>query len=160
VASTMLEPYLEAFAEFVRTIEFHPPEIPYVSNLTGKWIRPEEAQDPDYWVRHLRQTVRFSDGMQVLARDAGRIFLEVGPGTTLSSLARQHLEKALPRRYCPRSVIPGPGIGCRISPGTLGRLAWRRDGGTVSTRMRNATVLLCLPILPTRHAGQSQEAIC
>ena len=92
--STMLEPYLTAFAEFVRTIKFHPPELPYVSNLTGEWVRPEDAQDPDYWVRHLRQTVRFSDGMKMLARESGRVFLEVGPGTTLSSLARQHLEKA------------------------------------------------------------------
>jgi acyl transferase domain-containing protein/thioesterase domain-containing protein len=124
--SSMLEPYLAAFAEFVRTIDLHPPGIPYMSNLTGRWVRPEDAQDPDYWVRHLRQTVRFSDGMKVLAREPGRVFLEVGPGTTLSSLARQHLEKVTAQMVLssvrhPKALVSD----LEFLLGTLGRL-WQR----------------------------------
>ena len=51
---------------------------------------PAEATDPGYWVRHLRQPVRFSDGLQGLLSDPNRVFLEVGPGQTLGSLVRAH----------------------------------------------------------------------
>ncbi|HEX6862542.1 MAG TPA: type I polyketide synthase, partial [Thermoanaerobaculia bacterium] len=51
--SAMMEPAAEAFAGLVRTFELQAPQIPYVSNLTGTWIRDEEATDPGYWARHL-----------------------------------------------------------------------------------------------------------
>ena len=89
--SAMLEPFLEEFASFARTMKLSPPERPYISNLTGTWVRAEDATDPEYWTRHLRQTVRFSDGVKELLQDSNRVFLEVGPGSTLSSLTRQHL---------------------------------------------------------------------
>ncbi len=68
------------------------PEIPYISNVTGTWVKSEEATDPEYWIRHLRQTVRFSDGLQLLLQDS-RFFLEVGPGQTLCTFARQHPDR-------------------------------------------------------------------
>ncbi len=87
--SAMLEPILDRFYEGVKQVQFHAPTMPYVSNVTGDWIRPEEATDPHYWVRHLRQTVQFAAGVRTLHdRSGSYLLLEVGPGTSLSSLAR------------------------------------------------------------------------
>jgi phthiocerol/phenolphthiocerol synthesis type-I polyketide synthase E len=89
--SLLVEPILETFRQFVETIPLHPPRIPYISNVTGTWITPQEACDPNYWARHLRQTVRFAEGVGVLLQNPDRLFLEVGPGHTLSTLTRQQL---------------------------------------------------------------------
>jgi acyl transferase domain-containing protein len=85
--SAMMDPILGAFEERLRSIAFQPPRIPYLSNLSGTWIKPEEATDPVYWSRHIRHTVRFSDCLTELFRDPSQILLEVGPGSTLTSLA-------------------------------------------------------------------------
>jgi acyl transferase domain-containing protein/thioesterase domain-containing protein len=89
--SSMMDPILDAFREKVRSTKRNPPQIPFLSNLSGKWITPEQAMMPEYWTKHLRHTVRFSDGVQELLKDSNRVFLEVGPGSTLSTLVRQHL---------------------------------------------------------------------
>lgn len=90
--SRLLEPILADFGAYLKSIRLAPPQIPFVSNFTGTWITDREAQDPEYWVRHLRSTIRFADGIQTLCADRSRVFLEVGPGKTLSSLARQHAD--------------------------------------------------------------------
>ncbi len=61
--------------------------------MPGTWIPPEQATDPHYWAQHLRQTVHFAEGLEQLFLDHQQILLEVGPGRTLSSLARQHQAK-------------------------------------------------------------------
>jgi acyl transferase domain-containing protein/aryl carrier-like protein len=91
--SAMMDSMLVQFTEQVKRVTLKPPTIPYLSNLTGTWITPEEATDPHYWARHLRQTVRFADGLRELLHDPKRILLEVGPGQTLATLARQHPDK-------------------------------------------------------------------
>jgi acyl transferase domain-containing protein/acyl carrier protein len=88
--SAMLEPLTEQFAELVASLPLHPPSIPYISNVTGAPISAEEATDPRYWARHLCETVRFSDGLQALLDDPDCILLEIGPGRSLSLLAKQH----------------------------------------------------------------------
>ncbi|NOX38149.1 MAG: SDR family NAD(P)-dependent oxidoreductase [Calditrichaeota bacterium] len=88
--SPMMEPILEPFRKAVAALKLQPPQIPFISNVSGTWITPEEATDPDYWARHLRQTVRFADGVGELLNDPRALFLEVGPGKTLSTLTRQH----------------------------------------------------------------------
>ena len=89
--STMVEPILEEFRRFLQGIDFRAPTIPVVSNLTGGWLTEAEARDPNYWVRHLRETVRFHAGMELLlSAEGSRALLEVGPGKTLISAARQH----------------------------------------------------------------------
>ncbi|MEP7010522.1 MAG: amino acid adenylation domain-containing protein [Acidobacteriota bacterium] len=88
--STVVEPILREFGDFVATLSLSPPAIPYISNVTGTWMTANDAADPQYWVRHLRQTVRFGDGIGELLKDGERIFLEVGPGQTLSMLVMQH----------------------------------------------------------------------
>jgi acyl transferase domain-containing protein/thioesterase domain-containing protein/acyl carrier protein len=88
--SPMLEPILAKFGSFLRGIAMQAPKLPFVSNLSGEMITAAEATSADYWVRHLRHTVRFADGLQQLLADETRVLLEVGPGRTLSSLARSH----------------------------------------------------------------------
>lgn len=89
--SFMLDPILEQFACAVQKIPLSSPRLPFVSNVTGTWITEQEATDPGYWVKHLRQTVRFAEGLQVVAEDSAKIMLELAPGRTLTTLARRHL---------------------------------------------------------------------
>jgi phthiocerol/phenolphthiocerol synthesis type-I polyketide synthase E len=86
--SETVEPILPDFARAVREVSLRPPQIPYISCITGTWITPEQATDPDYWVKHLRVTVRFGEGVSRLLEDEQRVLLEVGPGHTLTSHAR------------------------------------------------------------------------
>ncbi|TCM20815.1 acyl transferase domain-containing protein [Novosphingobium sp. PhB165] len=88
--SPMLDPILPEFRALLRTMNLRAPTIPFASNLTGDWVRPQDATDPEYWVRHLREPVRFTDGLQRLLDDPERVLLEVGPGRTMGSLARHH----------------------------------------------------------------------
>jgi acyl transferase domain-containing protein len=88
--SAMMEPIVDALVARVRAIELRPPEVPCISNVTGTWLGVDEATDPTYWGRHLRETVRFAAGLGVLWKGRGHLFLEVGPGQSLSSFALQH----------------------------------------------------------------------
>jgi iturin family lipopeptide synthetase A len=90
--SHMMEPILKEFAEAAAAITGKTPQIPYLSNVTGKWITRGQAADPEYWVQHLRQTVRFSDGIKELLRDPGSILVEIGPGRDLAALAIRQME--------------------------------------------------------------------
>ncbi|HYN05181.1 MAG TPA: SDR family NAD(P)-dependent oxidoreductase [Vicinamibacteria bacterium] len=99
--SPMLEPILGPFEKYLRSLRLAEPSLPFVSNVTGTWIRPEEARDPAYWVRHIRQPVRFADGLRALVAEGNPALLEVGPGRTLTSLARSH-----PAVGTARPVIP------------------------------------------------------
>ncbi|HRI51336.1 MAG TPA: beta-ketoacyl synthase N-terminal-like domain-containing protein, partial [Pseudomonadota bacterium] len=88
--SALVQPILAEFTREVAALRLRPPRLPFISNVSGTWIRPEEATSAEYWARHLRQTVRFGDGLAVLLADAPRSFLEVGPGHTLRGLVSQH----------------------------------------------------------------------
>ncbi len=90
--SQMMEPMMGAFMAEVQQVSRHAPQIPFLSNVTGTWITATEATDPAYWARHLRQPVRFSDGIHTLSAEPEQIWLEVGPGNTLCTLAKQHPE--------------------------------------------------------------------
>jgi acyl transferase domain-containing protein/acyl carrier protein len=87
--SPMMEPAAAAFAELVARFRLRPPKVPYLSNVTGRWVTGAEAADPQHWVRHLLQPVRFMDCMQELLQTPGRVLLEVGPGQSLGSFAQQ-----------------------------------------------------------------------
>lgn len=86
--SAMMDPALDSFAQSLRRVRLSEPRLPFLSNVTGTWIRNEEATDPLYWARHMRGTVRFADGVRHLLAGSGRILLEVGPGQALSVFAR------------------------------------------------------------------------
>ncbi|MDQ2066227.1 beta-ketoacyl synthase N-terminal-like domain-containing protein [Xinfangfangia sp. CPCC 101601] len=85
--SRMLEPILERFGAYLRAIPLHAPQLPIVSNRTGQPLTAAEATSPDYWVQHLRNTVNFRACMESLSQP-GRVFMEMGPGRALSSLAQ------------------------------------------------------------------------
>jgi acyl transferase domain-containing protein len=87
--SRLMDPILDEFRRRVAAVQLRPPSIPFVSNLTGTWITPDQAVDPEYWVRHVRGCVRFSDALRCLA-GGNRILVEVGPGRTLTRLAALH----------------------------------------------------------------------
>ena len=87
--SSMMEPILARFAARVAAVTLHAPARPYLSNVSGDWIRPEQATDPGYWVDHLRGTVRFAAGLQRLLDDGAYVLLEAGPGQVLTTLARR-----------------------------------------------------------------------
>ncbi|MDZ8030982.1 polyketide synthase [Nostoc sp. DedSLP04] len=88
--SQMMEPILEPFVRQVKDVNLQPPQIPFISNVTGTWITAEQATDPNYWARHLRQTVLFNEGIAELLQQP-RTLLEVGPGRTLTTLAKRQL---------------------------------------------------------------------
>ena len=92
--SAMMRPIAGRFREMVSRLRLQPPRIPYLSNVTGGWISAEQATDPEYWVRHLCEPVRFADGLRELLAEPDRILLEVGPGQTLGTFARQLPEAA------------------------------------------------------------------
>ena len=101
--SVMMDPILDPFTAFVSARSLSEPEIPYLSNLTGAWITADEATDPAYYARHLRSTVQFGACLEALFEDPQRLLLEVGPGQTLSALARRH-----PAR--PRALTVSPSM--------------------------------------------------
>ena len=86
--SGMMDAAVTPFIEVMRAIKLSPPQLPYVSNVTGEWITDEEATDPAYWGRHLRTAVQFHKGLSVIHDQMPGIFLEVGPGRNLTTLAR------------------------------------------------------------------------
>ncbi|MEM7802173.1 MAG: condensation domain-containing protein, partial [Chloroflexota bacterium] len=88
--SDMMEPVLPEFGEILSSVQLNLPKVPIVSTVSGRFIAGDELTAPDYWVQQLRQTVRFSDALETAFETPGRIYLEVGPGKTLSNSALQH----------------------------------------------------------------------
>jgi amino acid adenylation domain-containing protein len=92
--SPAMDAIVAPFTNLVGTIRLHPPQLPFVSNVSGAWITAAEATDPRYWARQLREPVRFAAGLQMLFQMSRAIILEVGPGKTLSGFCRQHPARA------------------------------------------------------------------
>lgn len=120
--SQLVEPVLDELEAVVRGLDPGPPQIPWVSNVTGDWIRPGEVVDSKYWVRQLRETVRFGDGLaRVLELDRA-VVVEVGPGATLTTLVAQAQPAAADQCL---TCLPRPKPGVSESSevaGCLGRL--------------------------------------
>ncbi len=88
--SSMMDPVVDEFSATVKKVRLSPPRMRYVSSVTGDWITDEQATDPMYWAKHLRQPVRFGDAAARLISDPSNLLLEVGPGNALQSLVRQN----------------------------------------------------------------------
>jgi acyl transferase domain-containing protein/NAD(P)-dependent dehydrogenase (short-subunit alcohol dehydrogenase family)/acyl carrier protein len=89
--SAMQDGILPDFAAELDKVTFRKPERPFISNVSGDFITDEEASSPGYWLRHLRETVAFSAGIKrLLSVHEAPVFIEVGPGHSLSGLVKQH----------------------------------------------------------------------
>ena len=123
--SRMVDPILDEFGAFFSRVTLRPPQIPLLSNATGAWLTSAEAVDPEYWVGHLRHTVRFAEGLRELCRRPwdGSVLLEVGPGRTLAALARIHPDRPPLQPVLTSARHPDEaGSDVAIMLGTLGRL--------------------------------------
>jgi len=103
--SHLLDTVLDRFREGLKQFHPQPAKKPWVSNVTGEWIEPERAADREYWVEHVRRTVRFEDGVATLLDGGDRVFVEIGPGKALTSLVRMH-ERA--RKSAALVTVPHP----------------------------------------------------
>ncbi|HEV7161830.1 MAG TPA: SDR family NAD(P)-dependent oxidoreductase, partial [Solirubrobacteraceae bacterium] len=104
--STLMTPMLQELAEVARGLDFHAPSLPIVSNVSGA-IAAEELREPEYWVAHVREPVRFADGVTTLREAGVSAFLELGPDATLSTMARECLgEEAAERSLFAPSMRP------------------------------------------------------
>jgi phthiocerol/phenolphthiocerol synthesis type-I polyketide synthase E len=152
--SAMMGPAVEEFAAYLTGVELREPRIPLLSNVTGDWLRPEEATDPRYWAGQLRAPVRFGPCAQGLLA-AHRVILEVGPGTTLATLVRQQPDAgtatvvstlAHPARSRPDAVAFADAVGRLWSAG----VDLDPVGGRAPERRRRVP-LPGYPFEPARH---------
>lgn len=151
--SPLLEPILDEFREYLRTIEFGTPRVPYVSNRTADFVRAEEL-NAEYFVQHLRHTVRFSEGLSaLLERHPDAILVEVGPGQVLTSLVRQHPARPKEMPVVPMSPHVKETIGDALHAVTsIGRIlahGARFDADALSKRLPRSIVPL--PPVPFEH---------
>ncbi|MEW2527030.1 type I polyketide synthase [Streptomyces sp. NPDC047071] len=93
--SPLMDPMLDDFRTVLESVSYAAPAIPIVSTLTGVRASVEELASPEYWVRHVRESVRFADAVSALAGEGVGTFVEVGPGGTLSALGQESAPDAV-----------------------------------------------------------------
>ncbi|MFF3971215.1 acyltransferase domain-containing protein [Streptomyces rubiginosohelvolus] len=116
--SSLVDPVVDAYADFLSSVTFRAPVIPVISDTTGTWADPEEIVTPGYWCRHMRHAVRYHDVLETLHALKGSVLLEVGPGATLTSLARRHAElraEHLTVQSLPHPKDPAPDVKVLLS---------------------------------------------
>ena len=101
--SPMMDPILAEFRALVAATELSAPQLPLLSNVTGTWMTSEDATDPSYWARHLRDTVRFGECVETLLAEGDWLLVECGPGAQLAGLASLQAEGV-----APVPSLPGP----------------------------------------------------
>jgi acyl carrier protein len=159
-----MDPNLEAFSKELKKIHLRSPRLPFASNVTGGWITEAEATDPTYWVRQLRGTVRFADGLaRVIQAGRSPVLLEVGPGQVLCTLARRHpairpTQATVPSVRHPKDATDD----AAFLMGSLGRL-WLAGAdidwaGFYVRERRRRIPLPTYPFERTRHWVQPGEA--
>ncbi len=122
--SPLIEPMLEAFQEVAKTLAYHEPKIPIVSNLTGEILTAEQAQDPSYWVSHARAAVRFAKGIETLDAQGVSAYLELGPDAVLTAMAASCLPEG-----SEAALIPTLRSGKEEGGALLGALAQAHASG-------------------------------
>ncbi|MGV9367585.1 type I polyketide synthase, partial [Amycolatopsis sp. NPDC003731] len=90
--SARMAPMLAEFAAELAGVTWHEPEIPLVSNVTGRLAEPGELTEPGYWAEHVRRPVRFAEGVTAAAESGASLFVELGPGAALTALVEETAE--------------------------------------------------------------------
>jgi amino acid adenylation domain-containing protein len=108
--SSMMDPMLAEFTALAAKTPHQAPQLPWISTCTGRALSPSDLQDGTYWAKQLRQSVRFVEALETVIRDEKNIILEIGPGQTLSQLARQHPAK-------PSGLVIAGSLGPTDAPG-------------------------------------------
>jgi phthiocerol/phenolphthiocerol synthesis type-I polyketide synthase E len=112
--SVMMDPILAEFESEVRKVPRLAPTIPIISSLYGHGATDAEWADPAYWSGQLRRTVRFAEALGTIMTRENLALLEVGPGLTLTALARQHAARQPDQVIAHSCARPGEG---KISDG-------------------------------------------
>jgi acyl transferase domain-containing protein len=87
--SALMEPMLAEFESVASRVTFRKPTLPIVSNVTGQFVGADQIGQASYWRRHVRECVRFADGVRTLIAEGQRTFVEIGPASTLSVLGQR-----------------------------------------------------------------------
>ncbi len=98
--SPMMDAMLDKFTKTIESIKLNSPQIPVLSTVTGAFLTNDEATSVDYWVQHVRRSVRFSDAVQSMMQSAPSVFLEVGPGQSLESAVKRHFKQEVEHSVC------------------------------------------------------------
>ncbi|MDH6133806.1 acyl transferase domain-containing protein/NAD(P)-dependent dehydrogenase (short-subunit alcohol dehydrogenase family)/acyl carrier protein [Kitasatospora sp. MAA4] len=122
--SPLMDPMLEEFRAVVAGLTFEAPRIPLVLNVTGEVASPELVCTPEYWVRHVREAVRFADGLDALRGEGVSAFLELGPDGVLSALVEDAVAASALRRGRPEEAALLTGLARLYVAGV--RLDWSR----------------------------------
>jgi amino acid adenylation domain-containing protein len=120
--SAMMDPIVSGFAEVVAGIKLNRPQKPVVSTVSGTWMTDAQATDPNYWAKHLRDTVRFSDALDTIFSLGHPLLLEVGPGRVMATLARQQAGKKPITVLAGMPDLPDWKADCQSVLNTLGLL--------------------------------------
>ena len=163
--SARMEPILDAFRAIAETIQYQTPRIPLVSNVSGK-LAGAEVATPEYWVRHVRETVRFADGVRALEAAGARTYVEIGPKPTLLSLVSASIVASEPRLL---ASLHGERSETETVLAALG--GWYVGGGGVDWRavFPSGSRTVALPTYPfqrqrywlgtTTRAGDAAESL-
>jgi acyl transferase domain-containing protein len=152
--SPMMDPMLDSFADMVAAVPRCEPGIPYLSSLTGDWVTSRQATDPRYWTQHASRSVRFRQGAQILLDGEPRVLIEVGPGSTLCSLVREHGPAAAGHALLSSPLDP---VGLRTALGRAWIAGARIDWAGVAGYPRRRISLPGYPFARQRHWIPARE---
>ena len=143
--SPLMEPMLEDFAELAQSLTYQEPQIPILSNTSGELLSAEQAQDPAYWVSHVREPVRFAAAIESLAEQGTTTYLELGPDPVLTAMAQQCLGEETKATFAPPCARDAGRTRALAAPSPPPRSAGSRSTGMPSSKAPPQSRSRCPP---------------